>query len=74
MTEERALVRSLGSAGFAAKKTFKVRAHGLRQFYEWLDEADLLIVRANGKEPLVILPMRLAAEAIGAKVGRPRAG
>jgi hypothetical protein len=72
MTEERALVRSLGSAGFAAKKTFKVRAHGLRQFYEWLDEADLVIVRAGKREPLVILPMRLVADirrGVGLKTG-----
>ena len=29
---------------------------------EWLNSADLLIVRADRKEPLVVIPLRLAAE------------
>lgn len=40
----------------------KVRANGFNQLYGWLERRDLLIVRADRKEPLVIVPMRLAAE------------
>jgi hypothetical protein len=40
----------------------KVRANGFRELYGWLNGADLLIVRADRKEPLVVLPLRLAAE------------
>lgn len=46
----------------------KVRANGFNQLYGWLEERDLLIVRADRKEPLVVLPLRLAAE-IAAKAG-----
>jgi Holliday junction resolvase len=40
----------------------KVRAHGFNQLYSWLNGRDLLIVRQDRAEPLVILPLRLAAE------------
>lgn len=40
----------------------KCRANGFRELYKWLEARDLLIVRADRKEPLVILPLRLAAE------------
>jgi len=40
----------------------KCRANGFRELYAWLVERDLLIVRADRKEPLVVLPLRLAAE------------
>jgi hypothetical protein len=40
----------------------KVRSAGFRQLYSWLDGRDLLVVRADRREPLVILPLRLAAE------------
>ncbi len=40
----------------------KVRANGFRELYRWLEQRDLLIVRADRSEPLVILPLRLAAE------------
>jgi hypothetical protein len=40
----------------------KVRAHAFGQIYSWLGNADLLIVRANRREPLCILPMWLASE------------
>jgi len=48
----------------------KVRAHGFRQLYDWLDGADLLIVRSDRREPLVIVPMRLAAEIAAIAEGR----
>jgi hypothetical protein len=40
----------------------KVRACAFGQLYRWLANADLLIIRANRREPLCILPMWLAAE------------
>lgn len=46
----------------------KCRANGFRELYRWLEERDLLIVRADRREPLVVLPLKLAAE-IAAKAG-----
>jgi Holliday junction resolvase len=40
----------------------KVRANGFQRLYEWLNGADLLIVRADRKEPLIVVPLRLATE------------
>jgi Holliday junction resolvase len=40
----------------------KVRANGFQKLYGWLENADLLIVRADRAEPLVVIPLRLAAE------------
>jgi hypothetical protein len=49
----------------------KCRARGFRELYAWLDGRDLLIVRADRREPLVVLPLRLAAE-IAAAAERKR--
>jgi hypothetical protein len=40
----------------------KARGRGFNQFYEWLNGVDLLIVRADRQEPLVVVPFRLAIE------------
>jgi hypothetical protein len=40
----------------------KVRARAFGQMYRWLASNDFLIVRADRREPLVIIPLRLAAE------------
>jgi Holliday junction resolvase len=40
----------------------KFRGDGFRELYKWLDGADLLIVRADHREPLVVIPLKLAAE------------
>jgi hypothetical protein len=40
----------------------KVRANGFRNLYDWLIERDFLVVRADRREPLVVLPLRLAAQ------------
>jgi hypothetical protein len=50
----------------------KVRANGFAQPYAWLEGRDLLIVKSDRREPLVILPLRLAAE-IAAVVERAKA-
>jgi hypothetical protein len=47
----------------------KCRAVGFRQFYDWLKQRDVLIVKADRQEPLVILRMSLAAE-IAKSAGR----
>jgi Holliday junction resolvase len=85
---ERAIVRLLQDAGFAAERIrlsgsaggsfagditipllnvdrtaeVKARATGFQQIYRWLDGNDLLIVKADRAEPIVIIPLRLAAE------------
>ena len=46
----------------------KCRAGGFRELYRWLIDRDILIVRADRSEPLVVLPLKLAAE-IAAKAG-----
>ena len=40
----------------------KARADGFRELYGWLDGRDVLIVKADRQEPLVIVRMALAAE------------
>src|SRR6516162_8820189 len=40
----------------------KCRGSGFRQLYDWLEGHDFLIVRADRREPLVVIPMKLAAE------------
>jgi Holliday junction resolvase len=40
----------------------KVRANGFRELYSWLGDRDLLIVRADRLEPLVVIPLKLATE------------
>lgn len=46
----------------------KARANGFRELYRWLIDRDILIVRADRSEPLVVLPLKLAVE-IAAKAG-----
>ena len=40
----------------------KCRAAGFRQLYDWLDERDILIVKSDRQEPLVVVRMSLAGE------------
>jgi hypothetical protein len=47
----------------------KARGNGFATLYRWLGNADLLIVRANRREPLVVLPMWLASEVAAAAEG-----
>ena len=39
-----------------------VRADGFKEIYHWLADRDFLIVRADRRQPLVVIPLRLAAE------------
>jgi Archaeal holliday junction resolvase (hjc) len=49
----------------------KCRADGFRELYKWLEARDLLIVRADRKDPLVVLPLKLAAEIVARAGGMP---
>ena len=40
----------------------KVRSNGFRELYRWLDGADFLTVKADRLTPLVVLPLKFAAE------------
>jgi Holliday junction resolvase len=40
----------------------KCRADGFKELYRWLIDRDILIVRADRREPLVVLPLKLAAK------------
>ncbi len=40
----------------------KVRRGGFRELYRWLTDRDLLIIRADRLEPLVVIPLKLATE------------
>jgi hypothetical protein len=48
--------------GIDRKIEVKCRADGFRELYRWLQGADFLVVRADRREPLVVLPLKLAAE------------
>jgi hypothetical protein len=51
----------------------KSRSHGFAQLYSWLVDRDLLIVKSDRAEPLVILRLGLATEiAVAAEKGRQR--
>ena len=49
-------------AGIDRSVEIKIRSNGFRELYKWLSGADLLVVRADRREPLVILTLRLAIE------------
>jgi Archaeal holliday junction resolvase (hjc) len=40
----------------------KARAAGFRELYSWLTNRDVLVVKADRQEPLVVLGLSLAAE------------
>ena len=44
----------------------KARAKGFAQIYAWLDGRDALVVQADRKRPLVVLPLALALEVMRA--------
>jgi len=47
----------------------KARAGGFREFYSWLEGRDVLIVKADRQEPLVVVRLSLAAD-IAKHVGK----
>ena len=51
----------------------KVRAKGFTQLYDWLSGNDFLVVRADRREPLIVLRLPLAASvAMAAEKARGR--
>jgi Holliday junction resolvase len=52
-------------AGDSRVVEVKVRAKGFRQLYDRLVNRDILIVMADRCEPLVVLPLALAADILG---------
>lgn len=40
----------------------KCRGNGFRELYRWPDGADLLIVRADRRDLIVVIPLKFAAE------------
>ena len=40
----------------------KVRGDGFKQLYSWIAGADLLIVKADRRDPLMVLPLALIVE------------
>jgi Holliday junction resolvase len=51
----------------------KARKDGFRELYAWIDGRDALIVRADRREPLCIVPLRIAIE-IAAAAERAKGG
>ena len=45
-----------------AQRVDVVDADGFRELYQWLDGRDLLIVKADRRPALVVVPLRLAVE------------
>ena len=54
--------------GRELKLEAKHHAVGFQRLYDWLQPVDMLVVRADHSEPLVVLPWGLAMELFG---GRP---
>jgi hypothetical protein len=40
----------------------KSRTKSFRHLYDWLTKCDILVIRDDRSEPLVVLPLKLAAE------------
>jgi hypothetical protein len=49
--------------GIDRRVEVKIRANGFQRLYDWLTGADMLIIRCDRREPLVVLPLRLAETA-----------
>jgi hypothetical protein len=53
---------SLPLLGIDRRVEVKARANGFARLYGWLNGADLLVLKADRREPLVVIPLALAAE------------
>jgi hypothetical protein len=53
---------SIPLLGVDRRVEVKARGNGFGRLYNWLTNHDLLIVRADRREPLVVIPLRLATE------------
>jgi hypothetical protein len=64
--------------GRARRVEVKCRGDGFRLLYSWLGNSDLLIVKADRRDPLAVLPLALVVELMlaaerGAKPEEPNA-
>jgi Holliday junction resolvase len=51
----------------------KCRSNGFNRLYDWLEGRDFLVIRADRRELLVVVPLKLAAEIVAmAERGRTR--
>jgi Holliday junction resolvase len=48
--------------GIDRRVEVKCRGDGFRELYAWLSSADFLVVKADRREPLVVVPLRFATE------------
>jgi hypothetical protein len=48
--------------GIDRRVEVKARGNGFKELYRWLNGADLLVLRADRLPPLVVVPLKLAAE------------
>jgi hypothetical protein len=51
-------------AGRMLEIEVKSRTDGFRELYSWLDQRDLLVLKADRREPLLVMRLALAAEII----------
>jgi Holliday junction resolvase len=50
----------------------KARANGFARLYSWLEGRDVLIIKADRRDAIAVLPLRLAADiAVAAERGKP---
>jgi hypothetical protein len=53
---------SLPLLGIDRRVEVKCRADGFREIYKWIDSADVLVVRADYRTPLVVVRLPFAIE------------
>jgi hypothetical protein len=51
-------------AGRTLEIEVKSRADGFKELYRWIADRDLLILKADRQEPLIIMRLALAAEIV----------
>jgi hypothetical protein len=62
MEEENKAPDSRFLKGAMTRNAAKARADGFRELYGWLDQRDVLIVKADRQEALVVVRLSLAVE------------
>jgi Holliday junction resolvase len=56
---------SIPLLGVDRRVEVKCRRRGFGQLYAWLNGAEFLIIKADRREPLIVLPLKVAAEIAG---------
>ena len=67
-------LQSVPLLGVDRRVEVKCRGVGFRRLCDWLESNDFLIVRADRREPLVVIPLGLAAEIAAVAEGRKAHG